>query len=468
MTRPLRLAGYIVIGIVAGLLIASAAIWLLTRTDWGMERARRFAVSWLDERIAGELRLSRISGGGLLGGVVIHDFGIVDPGGRPFLSTDSLELQYDWKTLAGGSIELNRVVLHNPDVVLEKLPGDTAWNYEYVFPDTTPGPATSERRLILFRDARIINGTATVRLPLDPASIDVPADTARIIVERLASGLVRTMRFENVNARLDRVIWESPVEKGRLFDISAVSGRGYVWRDPFRIEDARGTLTMRDSVVSFDLPEVELASSGASIVGRVIVGAERNMMDIEVSGDRFAFSDLQWLYPALPDEGGGSLDLRIQSQEAGGTLYFARDARLSTPGTQLAGTFGVVVGDSLYFTQVDLRASPLDVTLLEQILPGGLPVDGLLVGTVEVSGPLSALETKGDLRLAGTGAASGSGVEGAGRPDLLRFTAALAHASSGGGRSTFDGGGTLEGQGEDMAVRRTHRPPQRVPGTMAL
>ena len=57
MSRTIRLIGYVVVGILAGLLIASAAIWLLTRTDWGMERARRFAVSWLDERVAGELRL---------------------------------------------------------------------------------------------------------------------------------------------------------------------------------------------------------------------------------------------------------------------------------------------------------------------------------------------------------------------------------------------------------------------------
>ena len=51
MSRPLRLAGYIAIGILAGLLIAGTAIWILTHTDWGMERARQFAVGWLDERV---------------------------------------------------------------------------------------------------------------------------------------------------------------------------------------------------------------------------------------------------------------------------------------------------------------------------------------------------------------------------------------------------------------------------------
>lgn len=384
MSRPLRIAGYIAIGIVSGLLVATVAVWLLTRTDWGMERARLFAVSWLEERVNGELRVGRISGGGLLGGVVIHDFGIVDPGGRPFLSTDSLELAYSWRTLVAGRIVLDRVVMHRPSVIMEKLPGDTAWNYEHIFASQTATPSTSERSLIMFNDARVLNGTAVVRMPLDVDDIDSPADTARLIIERVPGGTVRTMRFENIDARLDRVIWESPIEKGRLFDVRSVQGRGYVYQDPFQIRDARGTITMRDSLVAFDMPEVVLPSSRASILGTVII-QERNDMNIRVEGDRLRFRDLQWLYPNLPEEGGGSLVLRIRTQPDG-TLFLAEDARLATPGTNVAGTFGVVVGDSMYFTAVNLRASPLDVQLLEELLPGGLPVDGLLVGTVEVSG----------------------------------------------------------------------------------
>ncbi|HSK20972.1 MAG TPA: translocation/assembly module TamB domain-containing protein [Longimicrobiales bacterium] len=523
MSRSLRLAGYIAIGVLSGLLLAAGIIFLLSRTDWGMERVRGFAVSWLEERVDGELRIGRITGPGLLGGVVIHDFGIVDPKGRPFLATDSIELNYNIRTLLGGSVVLNNVVLYGPEIVLEQLPGDTAWNYQYVFPDRTPGedePRT--RRLILFNDARVVDGTATVRIPIEPGDQIETGDTARIIFDRLQGGLARVMRFEQLNARLDRVIWESPLEPGRLVDIQSLQTRGFVWRDPFIVEDMRGTLTMRDTIVAFDLPEVELPGSRAAVLGSVILEDGRNNIDVRVESSRVALRDLQFLHPQIPEEGGGSVLLRIKSQPDG-ILFLAEDARLSTPGTSIAGSFGVVTGDTLYFTNVDLRASPLDVQLIERILPGGLPVDGLLVGTVEVRGPLSALETSGDMRLTGsgtgapsevawrgvldvrnrtvsarsfnadvrhlemaivsafapelkvTGSVSGT-VSGSGGRGRMNFAGLLEHASSDGGRSVFDGGGSLEGGGRSRRLDLTlnaspvtfHDLAQQVPALQGL
>lgn len=494
MSRSLRLAGYVTIGIVAGLLFAATVIFFLTRTDWGMERARRFAVSWLADRVDGELRIGRVSGGGLLGGVMIHDFHIIDPRGRPFLAADSVEVSYNLRTLLRGQIVLTRAVLFSPQAVLEKLPGDTAWNYQYVFPDRTPDDDTPRARsLIMFNDARVIDGTVTVRTPIDLDRGIEPGDTARILFDRFPGGLARAMRFEDIDARLDRVIWESPVEDGKLIEVRSVQTRGYYYRDPFTVRDASGTITTRDTVISFDMPRVELPGSQAAVLGRVIMQEGRNDFDVRVEGNRFVFRDLQWLHPQLPEEGGGSAVLRIQTQPVG-TLFLAEDARISAPGTRLAGTFGVVAGDTLFFTQVDLRASPLDVQFIEQILPGGLPIDGLLIGTVEVRGPLSALETSGDLRLAGDVVGAGSEVTwrgvfdvrggrlgtrsldadvrslelglvstfapqlrvggnvtgritAAGQGTGLSFTALLEHASQDGGRSVFDAGGSLEGGG---------------------
>jgi autotransporter translocation and assembly factor TamB len=490
----MRLAGYLAIGLLAGLLIAMVAIVFVTRTEWGMERARRIAVGWLEERVQGELRLGRITGPGLLGGVMIHDFGIVDPLGRPFLSADSLELAYEWRTLLAGRIVLNRIALYQPRVALERLPGETEWNYERVFP---PGPEgePDQRTLIMFSDARIVDGNVAIRMPFEPDGPVLPEDTARIVIEEVPGGLVRTMSFHDVNARLNRVIWESPIEKGRLFDVQSLQARGYIWRDPFLIRNARGTVTTRDSVIAFDMPEVRLPSSEAGILGRIVIRTGPNDIDVAVDGRRLVFRDLDWLYPNLPAEGGGTLTLRIQSQPDG-ILWLAEDARLTAPGTRVAGTFGVVTGDTLYFTQVDLRASPLDIQLIEDILPGALPVEGLLVGTVEVRGPISALRTTGDMQLTGdvrgtgsrlawrgvldlrngqvaarsmhadvsnlelalltafspdlhlVGSVSGS-VDGSGRMDRLLFTAALDHASADGARSRLDGGGTVTGSGRN-------------------
>src|SRR5690606_30196289 len=114
----------------------------------------------------------------------------------PFVRADSIRVSYDITRLLGGSIVLDDVVLYSPDVVLEKLPGQSLWNYEAIFEQADVGP--DERRLILFTNARIIDGAFTIRYPLDePIS---PSDTARMIVERHAQGVTRVLRFEDINA----------------------------------------------------------------------------------------------------------------------------------------------------------------------------------------------------------------------------------------------------------------------------
>jgi hypothetical protein len=201
-----------------------------------------------------------------------------------------------------------------------------------VFP-AGPEGEPDQRTLIMFSDARIVDGKVAIRTPFEPEGPVLPEDTARIVIEQVPGGLVRTMGFEDVNARLNRVIWESPVEKGRLFDIQSLQARGYIWRDPIVISDARGTVTTRDSVIAFDMPDITLPASQAGVLGRIVMRTGPNDIDVKVDGRRIVFRDLQWLYPNLPAEGGGTLSLRIQSQPDG-ILWLVEDARLTAPGTR--------------------------------------------------------------------------------------------------------------------------------------
>jgi translocation and assembly module TamB len=178
-----------------------------------------------------------------------------------------------------------------------------------------------------------------------------------------------------------------------------------VYRVPVHITDGRGKVAMRDSIVSMDFSDVRLPASHGSLLGRVIMEKGRNVFDIQTDLDNFAFSDMTWLYDKLPAQGGGRGRMRIQTLR-NGTLFLAENARLTTPGTNVAGDFGIVVGDTVYFTKVNLRASPLNVDILKRMLPNGLPIDGLLMGTVELKGPLSALQTKGDVTIASHGSTS--------------------------------------------------------------
>src|SRR5690606_7073922 len=219
--------------------------------------------------------------------------------------------------------------------------------------------------------------------------------------------------FRDIEARLDRVVWETPVEPGRLIEIEDLAMNGVVWREPLQLASLRGRVIIRDSIISFEVPAFELPESRGSLIGRVTTGGDRLAMDLRVDADDMRFRDLRWLYADFPQEGGGEGRVRVQTQDPKGMLLLAENATLFAPGTNLAGTLGVVFGDTLYFTQVDLRAAPLDVEFLESLLPLELPVDGLLVGTVEVTGPLSALEIDGDVRVqSGPGAGSSARVRG--------------------------------------------------------
>ncbi len=387
MTRSHRLAAYVITGMVAGLLLGLLTISVITRSSWGMQRVRGVALGWLEARVQGDVRIGRITGRGLLRGATVHDISIVGKNRRPFFDVDSAAVTYDWRTLLGGQIILTHVTLFHPRVQLEQLPGDTAWNYQYIFQDTTAGRfGPKRRRLIMFDDVRIVNGFARVLMPLEP--VTSPADTARVMTERINGQLGRVMHFDSLRGRVARALWETPLEPGRLFDVTDLKGLAYVWRDPVHITSARGRLSMRDTVVSLDFPDVRLPSSRGAVMGRVIMQEGRNFFDVQIDLDNFAFRDMNWLYSRIPEEGGGRGQLRIQSQPLG-TLFLAQNARLTTPGTNMAGTFGIVVGDTLYFTQVDLRASPLDIKVIKRMMPDGLPVDGILMGTVEVKGPPS-------------------------------------------------------------------------------
>ncbi|HEX6938727.1 MAG TPA: translocation/assembly module TamB domain-containing protein [Longimicrobiales bacterium] len=417
MNRTIRFAGYIFLGLVLGLGVFVGALYVLTQTEFGLERVRRFALDQLGRQAQGELSVARIESAGLFGGVVLYDVRLDDPLGFPFVRADSIRLRYRWRNLIRGQVVFDRLVAYGPEVYITRLPGDTLWNYERVFPDTTPD-VDGEDRFILIDRATIVDGLAVIRTPWTPDEpVDEPGDTARLILEEIPGyGTVRVYRFEDVDAVLPRVLWESPVEEGKLFRVSRLSTRGYIWDTPFQLEDLEGDVTLRDSLLAFDVDHFRLPDTRGSAIGRMILDDGR-FYDVRIVGDKVDFADLQWLYPPLPDSGYGELVFRIQSQP-GGILWLAQDAYIRAPGTVLRGDFGIVTGDSLYFTQVALRASPIDLELIADVLPVELPVEGLMVGTVVVEGPISSLTTEVDVRLSRAGTAPAR-VRGRGTLDLL-------------------------------------------------
>lgn len=375
---------WVVAAVVA--LLVLALFLVLTRTQLGTERAGRLALNQVRGMIEGQLEVERISSGRLLRGVTLHGVTLRGHDDRPFLTADSARLTYRFRTFLRGSLVFDQLVLHSPDIIIERLPGQDEWNYQRIFPTDTAADTTAVR-VVLIEDLLVHDGRATIRTPWEPEGPVEPADTARLILESFPGGIARSMRFEALNARLPRIVWEAPEEDTRLVEVGELSTVAYVWETPLHIEELRGVLTMRDSLLSFNAPHARLPSSRLALLGKVVVGEEENRYDIQIDGQEVAFADLQALYPDLPREGGGALQFRIQSLGPREILWLARDARLQTDGSVVRGSLGVVTGDSLYFTNVDLDASPLDVSLIQRLLPPDFPLEGLEVGTVEVEGP---------------------------------------------------------------------------------
>ncbi|MGH7477531.1 MAG: hypothetical protein ACRELD_14790 [Longimicrobiales bacterium] len=390
MPRKRRIAAYVGLGIAAGVLLGVLVVLVLTRTEFGVERVGRYTVRWLDDRVRGELRVQRAtSRGGLLGGVTLHGITIVDPDGRSFLEADSARLSYDWRGFVTGRIVFDGIALYDATVLIERLPGDTLWNFEEVFAGTEPvRPSSPARdRLILVGGISIYSGHVVVRTPWDPDPGEPDADTSRIMLRQAPGGTVREMRFEDVDARLPRILWESPFEEGRMFQVAGLSTRGFIWNTPFLLRDMRGTLTLRDSLLTFDVPRLVFPESQLASYGALVL-AEEWRFDVFLEGDRVSLVDMQWLLPDLPERGTGAFELRIQSRPDGGTLWYATNLDVRAPRTRILGTLGIVIGgDSTYFTEVALRAAPLDVELLRDFIPGDLPLEGLQVGALEIESP---------------------------------------------------------------------------------
>ncbi len=419
MARAQRVLRWILGGVAVLLVLLAAAALVLTRTDFGVGQAGRLAVGQLRGMVHGDLRVGAVTSEGLLRGVTLRDVAIDDTLGRPFIRVDSARLSYRFRTLVGGDLAFDRLTLYSPEIYIERLPGQDRWNYQMVFPgdtmapDTAAGPPT---RLVSIDDITITDATVVVRMPWELTAPVQPSDTARLILEDVPGGTVRTIRVENLNARVPRVVWESPDQRGHLIQVKDMSGRLYVWETPAEVRGLEGTIALQDSVLTFDLPRVELPGSRLSAVGRMVMGDEGRSYDFHASTDHIAFSDLRWIYPPLPADGGGKLEFRLQTRGPGSTLFLLRNADIRAGDTHLAGSFGILTGDTLRFTDVDLRASPLDIDLLRSIIPGEIPLDGLLIGTIEVQGPVSALETRGNMKfLAAGGDREGSSVRWNGR-----------------------------------------------------
>lgn len=388
------------LGVAIAALISIGLIAFLTRTDRGRKEVLAYTIAAAGGRLNGTLVIERLEGS-LLSGARVYGISLTGEDGDVLLSADSGYIEYEVPTLIGGDVVINTLVLHEADVFLRRAPGDTLWNYQAILADTTPRDPTGVPRATLIETLRLVNAEVTVRAPWEPDEDLAPAererlaeaalsDTSRLVVERVPGGYIRTMYFAFAEVRASDLVI-APDERGGTFvRVDSAAGEAYLWSHPvMRLADVSGSLLLREGVVSYEADRVGLGASSVRTAGTIDLTDGEPRYDIVVSGSGVALADLAWLYPQIPADGliTGRLELETRPE---GLFFRVAGAELETPDTRIVGRFGMVVGDTLRFTEVDLRAAPLRVETVQRMLPAATPIEGLTIGSVVIEAPGSS------------------------------------------------------------------------------
>src|SRR5437773_2025892 len=84
--------------IAALILLAAIAVLVVTGTDWGHERVRRYAQGMINGMIHGKATIGLLSGN-LLTGMTVHDLAITDSTGQAFIAVESFRANYEVASL---------------------------------------------------------------------------------------------------------------------------------------------------------------------------------------------------------------------------------------------------------------------------------------------------------------------------------------------------------------------------------
>jgi translocation and assembly module TamB len=433
--RRIALSVGVAVGIVA--VLALAGLLVLTQTDWGREQVRRFAVRQLDGAAEGEVRIGRIEGN-LLRRVRLVDVSIVDDQGRPFVRADTISTGFSLRGLLRQRLIFRDLWLINAEVVLDKPPGED-WNWVRIFP-RDPEPDVVEPRRpgwgdwIEIRPMTLVNSRVVVRTEWSPPDDATPAERQKAIEVALSEdsrenvvpvpgGYQNVMDFRELNAELPYVRPTHPDGEGVPIEVARFSGIVQPFRPPPAVvHDLAGSFLIARDSLFFDgvravLPGSRLAADG-------VYALDKGDLFLRMHGAPVAFADLRWLYPPLPEEGGGSLRLTLH-QRTLGTRIIAEEMDLRSGDATLVGRVDLALGDTVRLQDTDVRFERVDTRLIGRLAPDlDIPRQGELTGRLQLAGRMEAMQVDGDVTFAdaraGTSRVLAVGQLGVG--DEIRFS----------------------------------------------
>jgi translocation and assembly module TamB len=430
-----RLARVLVV-LLAIVALALVAVWVVTNTKYGRERVRRYALGALGGSTHGIVKIGAIRGN-LLSGATLSGISITDSAGRPFLTADSLSGRYSIGSFLGKRIAIRDLVLYRPDIVIEKLPGDTAWNYRRLWPASAPNPADTVPGFgswIRFDDARIVEGHLTVKSPWSPRTgIDARArdslvkealsGESRLMVIATGSGYQKVIELRKLSGHFPLVQLADPSTKVRLLDVASLKMEALPFRPPAaQIVAMQGRFRFNDDSAWWKGARVDLPSSNMRGDGVYVI--ENGDMRLTATGQPAAFDDFRWLYPHMPQDGGGTASMLIQW--TGATQdYVMKSGDVRTGGAHIRGDIGVTMTDTIVFHDADLRFTGVTTKLIKEVAPAvNPPREGVLAGRAKFDGTPKRLDLDADVTFAaynrGTSRVIADGVLGmAGTPVVV-------------------------------------------------
>ncbi len=389
-------------------LLLVGAAYLLTNSDWGRERIRRYVVGLIQNNSHGIVHIGSVTGN-LLHGITLHDVVITDSARAPFVKADEIGAKYSLGTLRRKKLEFNDVKLVRPIIVIDKQPGGK-WNYDRIFPRDTVTHAgvksTGWGTWIRFSNVTVVNGDLTVRSPWDPGNA-TPAERAdkvraalgpegRLKILQVARGYQKESSFHSINGLFPLVRLEDPAYKSRLIDVAALKMIAEPFRPP--VADVRGltgTFDFTGDSIWWKGARVTFPATRGSGDGRYYM--DSGDLHLRLHGDPVRTADIRWAMPNLPENGSGKLDFGLD-WTGNKSVYLAQNMDVMLEKSHIAGKIEATVTDTVAYRDANLAFANLDTRLLTRLFPTmTFPRPLTLTGKATFDGGEHSLKVNGDV-----------------------------------------------------------------------
>lgn len=395
------------------LALGLAGLWIVSNTDWGRERVRRYAIDEFESNSNGRLRIGWLSGN-LLEGFTMHAVAITERNGAPFIAADSMRAQYGLRAMLNKQIQLQDVVLWRPVVVLDNPPNGK-WNFQRIFPgkgpdvpkDSTPGFGN----WVWATNLRVVDGDVVVKSTWKPSDEAPRAERVRDIREAVGgkgrtvivphpAGFQKVIRFSAITATLPRLTIADPRMTWRVIDVSRARLIAHPFRSPHAdVRDLQGTFRLDGDSVWWK--GARLLTPGSRIIGDGRYWFRGDDAWIRGRGEQIALADFRWAYPRLPSQGGGPANIEYRYTDEYMT-FRARDMDVRIGAQRARGSLGITFADAgpedtLIVHDTRMRIERVDTRLLEQVIGFESPRRGTLSGQITLAGGVLAMRADGDV-----------------------------------------------------------------------